>query len=85
MPDSMMYQEDAFVVLEPGKPEQLLSREEALELLQNVLKSRQDDLPRDVQQYDSVAKQAEYLLEAYCEFELRPGYQLQWYVVRLEK
>jgi hypothetical protein len=38
-----------------------------------------------VRKYDTVEKQAEYLLESYCEFELRPGYQLQWYVVRLEK
>jgi hypothetical protein len=81
----MMYQEDAFVVLEPGKPEQLLSREEVLELLQEVLKPRQDDLPKDVRHYDTVEKQAQYLLESYCELELRPGYQLQWYVVRLEK
>lgn len=85
MPDSIMYQEDAFVVLETNQPEQILTPEELLAKLQEVLKSRQDDLPPDLQKFDSIAAQAEYLRGNYCEFDLNPGEYLQWYVVRLEK
>lgn len=85
MPDSIMYQEDAFVVLEPDQSEQFLSREELLAKLTTLLQNHSDDLPRDLQKLDTTEKQAQHLLDSYCEFELSPGYALQWYVVRLEK
>lgn len=80
-----MYQEDAFVVLEPDQSEQFLSREELLTKLIALLQSHQNDLPRDLQKFNTTEKQAQHLIDSYCEFELSPGYALQWYVVRLEK
>ena len=85
MPDSIMYQEDAYVVLEPNQPEQFLTPVELLEKLKAILVTRQDDLPRDLQKFTSIEAQAQYLMETSCEFDVDPGQYLQWYVVRLEK
>jgi hypothetical protein len=84
MPDSIMYQEDAYVVLQPGKPEEFLSPAELLEKLKGIL-SAQTDLPRELQKFDSLEAQAKHLMETSCEFDVAPGQYIQWYVVRLEK
>lgn len=85
MPDSIMFQEDAFVVLETNQPEQILTPEELLEKLKAILATRQDDLPRDLQKFAEVEAQAKYLMDTSCELDMEPGEYLQWYVVRLEK
>ena len=85
MPDSIMFQEDAYVLLETNQPEQILSPTELLEKLKAVLSQRQDDLPRDVQKFTSIEEQAQYLMETSCELDVGPEGYLQWYVVRLEK
>ena len=84
MPDSLMYQQDTFVVLEPNQPEQFLTAAELLEKLKEIL-HQQEDLPRELQKFASVEQQAQYLLDTSCEFDVGPGQYLQWYVVRLEK
>lgn len=85
MPDSIMYQEDGFVVLESNQPERFLTAQELQEKLQELLLSSQEDLPRDLEKFSSVEEQAEYLMNTYCELDIGPGKYLQWYVVRLEK
>lgn len=85
MPDSIMFQEDAYVVLEPNQPEVFLSPAELLEKLKAVLAPRQDDLPRDLQKFSSLEAQAKHLMETSCEFDVGPGQYLQWYVVRLDQ
>lgn len=85
MPDSIMYQQDAFVVLEPNQPEQFLNAAELLEKLKAILAQRQHDLPQDLQKFSTVEAQAQYLMETSCELDVGPGQYLQWYVVRLEK
>jgi hypothetical protein len=80
-----MFQEDAFVVLETNQPEQILTTFELLEKLKAILSTRQDDLPRDLQKFTAVEKQAQYLIDTSCELDVGPGEYLQWYVVRLEK
>ncbi|MCP2727434.1 chlororespiratory reduction protein 7 [Limnofasciculus baicalensis] len=85
MPDSIMYQEDAYVVLETNQLEQFLTPEELLAKLKGILVSRQDNLPRDLQKFSSVDEQAKYLMETSCELDVEPGEYLQWYVVRLAK
>lgn len=85
MPDSIMFQEDAFVVLETNQPEQILTPEELLEKLKAILATRQDDLPRDLHKFAEVEAQAKYLMDTSCELDMEPGEYLQWYVVRLEK
>lgn len=85
MPDPLMYQNDAFVVLEPNRPEQFLTAAELLDKLKSVLNQRQQDLPQDLKKFTSVDAQAQYLMDTSCEFDLDPGQYLQWYAVRLEK
>jgi hypothetical protein len=85
MPDSIMYQEDGFVVLETDQLEQFLSPQELLEKLKNILLTRQDDLPRELQKFSSVETQAQYLMENFCDLDMGPNSYLQWYVIRLEK
>lgn len=85
MRDSIMFQEDGYVVLEPNQDEQFFTAEELLEKLKAVLSQRQDDLPPDLQKFTSVEEQAQHLMETSCELDVEPGNYLQWYVVRFEK
>jgi len=93
MPSAIMYQEDMFVVLMPGVAEEFLTPEELLERLTTILsvgaaspaENRQQNLPRDLQRFSTVADQAQYLRDTACELELAPGETMQWYIVRLEK
>ena len=85
MSDATLYSEEMFVLLIPGEEEVFLTPTELLEKLQALLVSRQDQLPRDLQKFDTVAAQAQYLRDTSCEFEIAPGISWQWYGVRLEK
>jgi hypothetical protein len=80
-----MYQEDMFVLLAPGAEEEVLTPEELRQRLQTVLSEFDGILPRDLQQFDTVADQAHHLAATACEFEVRPGEAMQWFAVRLEK
>lgn len=85
MPDAIMFQEDAYMVLEADQEEQFMTTEELLIKLENILENCQADLPRDLLKFTTVPEQAKYLMETSCEFDVAPGHYLQWYVVRLEK
>lgn len=85
MPDSIMFREDAFVVLETNQPEQFLTAEELLQKLASVLETMQDSLPRELQDIPTPESQARHLLDTACELDIGPGQFLQWYAVRLEK
>ncbi|MEH2379638.1 MAG: chlororespiratory reduction protein 7 [Nostoc sp.] len=86
MPDSLMYQQEHFVVLEPNQPEQFLTPSELLEKLKTTLQQLQiQDLSPDLQKLDTVEGQAQYLLDTGCELDIAPGQYLKWYAVRLEK
>ncbi len=86
MPDSLMYQQDNFVVLETNQPEQFMTPSELLEKLKTVLQQLIiQDLPPDLQKFDTVEAQAQYLLDTSCKLDISPGQYLQWYAVRLEK
>ena len=86
MPDSLMYQQDHFVVLETNQPEQFLTQSELLEKLKTTLQQLIiKDLPPDLQKFDTTEAQAQYLLDTTCELDIAPGQYLQWYAVRLEK
>lgn len=84
MADSIMYQQDGYVVLETNKEEQLMTESELLIKLETLLAS-QSDLPPDINKFSTLPQQAQYLLNNYCEFNLDNDHYLQWYVVRWEK
>ncbi|MBD1849849.1 chlororespiratory reduction protein 7 [Leptolyngbya sp. FACHB-711] len=86
MADPIMYSsEDYYVLLEPNQPEQILTAAELFDRLKAVLNDRQDNLPRDVQQFTHLDEQTKYLMETACALDMNPGEYLQWYAVRLEK
>ncbi|MBD2293827.1 chlororespiratory reduction protein 7 [Anabaena sphaerica FACHB-251] len=86
MPHPLMYEQDNFVVLETNQPERFLTTSELLEKLANTLQQLTfDDLPPDVQKFQSVTEQAQYLINTSCELDVGAGKYLQWYAVRLEK
>ncbi len=85
MSDSLMFNNDAYVVLETDRPEELLTPVEMFAKLKEIVVKFADDLPIYVQQISGVEARVQYLLDTSCELNLAPGEYLQWYVVRLEK
>jgi Protein CHLORORESPIRATORY REDUCTION 7 len=85
MSDSLMFNNDAYVLLETDRPEQILTPAEMFAKLQAVVVKFADDLPIDVRQISGTDAKVQYLLDTSCELDLVPGEYLQWYAVRLEK
>ena len=86
MTDSLMFQEDEYVVLTIGQPEEILTAAEMLvKLSETLLNHGEIDFPADVLAKASTAARAAYLLDNYCELDLGAGQYIQWYAVRLEK
>ena len=85
MSDSLMFNNDAYVLLETDRPEQILTPAEMFAKLQEIAIEFADDLPIDVRQISGTDAQVQYLLDTSCELDLVPGEYLQWYAVRLEK
>ena len=74
---------DNFVVLEPGKDEQFLTAQETLTWLSSWLK-KIEELPTDLNVKSSAEEAAQHLLDTACVLEIKPGFTIQWYAVRLE-
>ena len=84
MSDPLIRACDDYVVLEPGKPEQLLSADDTLTWLSEWL-LRLDCLPEDLLDQASVDQAAQRLLDTACDLEISPGITIQWFAIRLEK
>jgi Protein CHLORORESPIRATORY REDUCTION 7 len=85
MSDSLMFNNEAYVVLETNLPEQILTPAEMSAKLKEIVIKFADDLPIDVRQIQGVDERVKYLLDTSCELDLVPGEYLQWYAIRLEK
>lgn len=85
MPDSLMYDEEMFVVLETNQPEQFVTATELLEKLKLLLAKQQHHLPRDLENISTIEAQAKRLLDTTCELDVGSGQFFQWYAVRLDK
>ena len=83
MSDPLIRACDDYVVLEPGKPEQLLDVPNTLAWLSRWLQTM-DQLPADLANQASVEAAAQRLLDTACDLELSPGVSIQWFAVRLE-
>ena len=83
MSDPLIRALDDYVVLEPGKPEQLLSAADTLTWLCGWLRSL-DQLPVDLADQPDVESAAQRLIDTACDLEVSPGVNLQWFAVRLE-
>ena len=85
MADPIMYQEDAYVVLEADREEQFMSAEELQQKLEQLLASSEVEIPRELTKFDSISDRASYLRDNYFELDIGENKFLQWYVVRLNK
>jgi hypothetical protein len=85
MVDSILYQDDVFIVLEADQSEKIFTSLELLEKLKKILLTRQDDLPRELKKLTLVDEQAEVLKNNFCELDIGSDTYLQWYAIRLEK
>jgi hypothetical protein len=83
MSDPLIRACDDYVVLEPGKPEQLLDVPNTLAWLSRWLQTM-DQLPADLAGLSNVEAAAQRLLDTACDLELSPGVSIQWFAVRLE-
>ena len=83
MSDPLIRACDDYVVLEPGKPEQLLSAADTLTWLTDHLRLL-ETLPADLRNQPTVQAAAQRLLDTACDLEISPGMTLQWFAVRLE-
>lgn len=84
MSDPLIRACDDYVVLEPGKPEQMLSAADTLTWLSEWLR-RLDRMPDDLQGQPSVDQAAQRLLDTACDLEISPGITIQWFAIRLDK
>jgi hypothetical protein len=85
MPDSIMYQEEGYIVLEADREEQFMTAEELQIKLGQLLSSNEIEIPRELTKFTSITEQASYLRDNYFELDIGENKFLQWYVVRLEK
>jgi hypothetical protein len=85
MSDSLMFNNEAYVVLETNRPEELLTPAEMLAKLQQIAIEFPDDLPIDIQKITDPQQRFQALMETSCELYLSSGNHFQWYIVRLEK
>ena len=83
MSDPLIRALDDYVVLEPGKPEQLLSAADTLTWLSDWLR-RLDQVPADLADQPNPEAAAQRLIDTACDLEVSPGMTLQWFAVRLE-
>ena len=83
MSDPLIRACDDYVVLEPGKPEQLLDVPNTLAWLSRWLQTM-DQLPAGLAGLSSVEVAAQRLRDTACDLELSPGVTIQWFAVRLE-
>ncbi|MEY4297953.1 MAG: hypothetical protein RLZZ423_1132 [Cyanobacteriota bacterium] len=84
MSDPLIRERDHYVVLEPGRPEQLLSAADTRRWLETQLGALAE-VPADLRSLADPAARAERLLETACELELEPGVVVQWFAIRLER
>lgn len=83
MSDPLIRELDHYVVLEPGRPQVMLSAAETLEWLEGQV-AQLVALPPDLLTLPDATARARRLLETACELELEPGVVVQWFAIRLE-
>ena len=84
MPDPLIREVDNYVVLEPGKEQEFLTAQETLQWLLQWLKVL-DELPKDLEEKNSLELAAQHLLDTACDLEIKQGFTIQWFAVRLDR
>ena len=74
---------DHYVVLEPGQEERFLDKDQTLSWLESWL-DQLKELPKELNSHTSMQSAAQRLLDTACDLEIKPGFTLQWFAVRLD-
>ncbi len=74
---------DPYVIMEPSKKERFLSEKETLKWLENWIK-KLEKLPKDLENQSSIESAAQRLLDTSCDLEIKRGFTIQWFAVRLD-
>ena len=83
MSNPLIRSEEHFVLLEPDKKENIVTRKEAIKWLKKWLQTV------DIQTIDQnvsfeKGENIEKFLEDTCELEVRPGHTIKWFAVRID-
>ena len=84
MSNPIIHDCENYVVLEPGKDEIFLNEEETIHWLMSWLEQL-EKLPKDLENQPSLQNAAQRLLDTACDLEIKPGFSLQWFAVRLDR
>ncbi len=82
MTHPLLRERDHYVVLEPGRPEEILTALETEQWLADQL-AAMEVMPQDLADQADPASGARRLLDTACELEVAPGRIIQWYAVRI--
>ena len=82
MPNPLIHSCNQYVVLEPGEKEKFLSADETFEWLKTWLE-KIDTLPKDLASKKSLGIAAQHLIDTACDLEIKPGFSISWFAVRL--
>ncbi len=83
MSDPLIRALDNYVILEPNKNEEFLTPKETLQWLETWLE-KMEELPKDLKEKQNLKDAALHLLDTACALEIKPGFKLQWFAVRLD-
>ena len=83
MSDPLIHDCANYVILEPSKSEIIMSAKETKKWLVNWLKEF-DQLPKDLEEQESINTAAQHLIDTACSLEIYPGFTVQWFAIRLE-
>ncbi len=75
---------DNYVIMEPCHSERFLTEKETLAWLENWIK-KMGKLPTDLENQPSTQAAAQRLLDTSCDLEIKPGFKIQWFAVRLDQ
>ena len=82
MSDPLIRECENFVVLEPGKEEKILSSDETLTWIEGWLEAL-DAFPKDLSNHKDTQSAAKRLLDTACDLQIKPGFIIQWFAVRV--
>ena len=74
---------DHFVLLEPEKKEKIVTREEAILWLRNWLIKINYSTINQTEDFEKDEIISDFL-ENICELEIKPGYTIKWFAVRID-
>lgn len=83
MSNPLIYSIENFIIMEPGKKEEFLNFDETLEWIEEWLR-QMEVIPADLKKYKSLNSASKHLLNTACELEIKPGFSIQWFAVRLD-